>query len=217
MKKTLQKYIQNKKLSNCYENQRFSHNNISFVKRHITAKIFLIFALIICSIQYAISAESLNFNGQTYNLKNIKKNVYGGYSNEYQSKETSTERIIIYNIPKAKSPLAEAKELSNYITALYAKKLKEAPVAISYNEKKDQAIVNYILPIKNKDFNEKNIKHIAFYICKYSKSTKGKGVTVIQYTKIFTPEEIKISEIYSSAIKTMTAIDIPDIIEEDIK
>ena len=146
-------------------------------------KLFYLLILAIFFVSNAAFADGLNFLGADYNLAYSSRGAGGGYFNEYvkngQTVKNWNELLVVHHFPLAKSPLTEAKKLSSVITAIYAKQNKKAPVALSYNDKTDAAIVDFVMPVLD---NKKELKCLEFNIFKYEKSPDGKGLIAFQRT-----------------------------------
>ena len=191
--------------------------------------LFLTTIIILNCTLFVYSNENIkiNFLGNNYNLIFSSKGKSNGYFNEYiqngQTLSAWNDLIIVHHFPNAKDSLTEAKKIAGFITAIYAKQNKKAPVVISYNDKKNEAIVDYILPIKDKK--TKKLKCLEFNVFKYQKYSYGKGVIAFQYSKRFYPSEIKEEKIFQENLKilrnkslnSMTQIVIPNIIAKDIR
>lgn len=192
-------------------------------------KIFLLnilfIAVVFCT--GAANQEKINFNGVDYYLDYSSKGNSGGYFNEYtkqgQTVKNWNEMIVIHNFPNTESPMTEVRKMGAFITALYAKnspEIKNLPVAISYNEKTDAAILDFVIPVP--DNKETGMEFNAF---KYEKAKTKKGLIVFQYSKKYSSAQMKQKEAFQEdLVKTrktilpqMAEVSIPDVIEKDLK
>lgn len=187
--------------------------------------LFLFVNIALCG--FSADENSIKFLDKNYSLTYSIKVKSGGYINEYtlnnQSVSNWSEMIVVHHFPKSKSPLNEAKEVSNFITAYYAKQNQKAPVSIMYNDKKNSAMVDFILPVQDK--NTKKLKNLEFNIFKYEMAKDGNGVVAIQYSKKFFANELlqetqfqqNLEKVRKSAINAMTTMQIPEIVNREIK
>ncbi len=189
--------------------------------------IFSVIFVLILTATMAIAANTVNFNGNVYNLSFSAKGAGGGFYNEYNKKGQSVkdwnELVVVHQFPNAKSPLVEAKKVASVVTAIYAKQSKKAPVAVSYNDKKDEAIVDFILPVP--DEKNQSLKCLEFNVFKYQKAKNGKGLVAFQYAKRFYPNELKQEKVFQEdLVKTrktilpaMAEVVVPSVVERVIK
>ena len=191
-------------------------------------KILYILILAVFFIAQAAFAEeqTITFLGNTYNLAFSARGAGGGFYNEYvkngQTVKNWNEIMVIHHFPLAKSPLTEAKKLSSVITAIYAKQNKKAPVALSYNDKKDSAIVDFVMPVLDEN---KNLKCLEFNVFKYEKSPDGRGLRAIQYSKRFFKNELQnettfqqnLAQTRTKVMNAIPAIETPQIVEKAIQ
>ena len=189
----------------------------------------LILSVVFC--QKAFSAEKIHFNGSdfylVYSTKTVaNKNETSGYFNEYikqgQTVKNWDEIIVIHDFPKATSAQVEAKKLAGMVGLIYWKDKKNPPIAVANNEKLQSSIVDFMIPVADKQ--TKKLKCLEFNAFKYQKSDK-KGVVAFQYSKRFFPKDMsdktKFQENLINTRKTIlpavAEAKIPKVVEKEIK
>ena len=181
-------------------------------------KIFIVLLLLCCTCTvYAVDKLFVKYNGTKYELKYSMRNPENkGFVNEYlkQGEDNSnwSEKIAVHHFPKVYSPIAQTEIFREYLNSMGCMS------NVSMNEKKNYALIDFILVNKTK-----NPAVAEFNVLKFEKAPDA-GTIAVQYTQRCTISnnlelELIINDLKNNNKKSVSKIEkftIPKIVNKEI-